>query len=96
MKKAADLVREFCEHNADKYYIYEKYSGKGMFGKQCTGIVVKHGNSFMSMIMELTQFLCDNDFDDMALEFEGVTCDDLGLDTIVYFPYMKGDDGWCM
>ncbi len=90
MMKAVDLVRDFCENNADKYYIYENYSGRGMFGRQCTGVVVKQGNSYMQMLMELTQFLNDNDFDDMALEFEGVSMDELGLDTIVYFPYMKG------
>lgn len=89
--KAVDLVREFCEQNDEKYYVYENYSGRGMFCRQCTGIVVKHGYSYMKMMMELTQFLCDNDFDDLALEFEGIACDDLGLDTIVYFPYMGGD-----
>ncbi len=91
MMKAADLVREFCEQNIDKYYIYENYSGRGMFGRRCTGVVVRNGNSYMSMLMELTRFLCDNDFDDLTLEFEGVSTDDLGMDTIVYFPYMKGD-----
>ena len=91
MMKAVDLVREFCEQNEDKYYIYERYSGRGMFGRNCVGIVVRNGFSHMKMIMELTKFLDENEFDDPALEFEGIAVDDLGLDTIVYFPYMKGD-----
>lgn len=90
--KAADLVREFCEKNEDKYYVYENYSGRGMFGRRCVGVVVRNGNSYMQMMMKLTKFLGDNDFDDFNLEFEGMSVDELGLDTIVYFPYMKEID----
>ncbi len=88
--KAADLVREFCEQNEDNYYVYENYSGRGMLGKKCLGIVVRNGNSYMKMMMELTKYLDENEFDDSALEFEGVAVDDLGLDAIVYFPRMEG------
>ncbi len=88
--KAADLVREFCEQNEEKYYIYENYSGRGMFGRRCTGVVVRNGNSYMKMMMELTKYLGDKDFDDVDLEFEGMSVDELGLDSIVYFPNMRG------
>ncbi len=88
--KAVDLVREFCECNADKYYIYERYSGRGMFGRNCVGIVVKHGNSYIEMMAALTRYFDEHDFDDALLEFEGASADALGLDTIVYFPCMEG------
>lgn len=82
----ADLIKNFCESNDEKYSYYENYSGRGMFGRKCPAIVVKQGSSYMNMIMEFTQFLDSKNFDDSNLECEGIATDDLGLDTIVYFP----------
>ena len=36
--------------------------------------------------MKLTQYLDDNSIEDAGLQMEGVSVDDLGLDTVVYFP----------
>lgn len=87
----ADLIKNFCDNNDEKYSYYENYSGRGMFGRKCLGIVVKQGYSYMQMIMELTKFLDDNNYDDADFELENPAIDDLGLDTIVYFPNCKGD-----
>lgn len=43
----------------------------------------------MEMLMELTKFFDDCGIDDSDLETEGVSCDELGLDTIVYFPKIE-------
>lgn len=89
-----DLIKNFCESNDEKYSYYENYSGRGMFGRKCSGIVVKQGYSYMQMIIELTKFLDDHDFDDADFELENPAIDDLGLDTIVYFPNMKEGTKW--
>lgn len=81
----ADLIKEFCNNN-ENYEYYQGYSGRGMFCRKCPAIVVKQGSSYMNMIMEFTQFLDSKNFDDSNLECEGIATDDLGLDTIVYFP----------
>lgn len=88
--KATDLIRRFCEENSDKYQIYENYSSRWMSGKTCLGVVVRNGNSYLEMLSALTAYL--NDYaNDIDLEFsEGLSADNLGLDTIVYFPHIKG------
>jgi hypothetical protein len=84
----ADLIRQFCD-SYEEYGVCENYSGRGMFGALCMGIVVKRGYSYMTMMYQLTKFLDDNEFEDASLEMEGVATDELGLDTIVYFPHMR-------
>lgn len=55
----ADAIRQFVEQSGDKYSIYENYSGRGMFGRKCLGVVVKNGYSYMEMLMDLTRCLDD-------------------------------------
>lgn len=83
-------IRNFVEKNP-KYSIYENYSGRGMFGRECLGVVVKQGYSFMDFIINLTRYMDDNDVDDIDFKLEGATYDNLGLDTIVYFPNIGGN-----
>lgn len=83
--KIAEGIRQFVSDNT-QYSLYEGYSGRGMFGRKCLGVVVKQGNSFMEFLMDLTRYLEQNDIEDTNLDLEGVSYDDLGLDTIVYFP----------
>lgn len=84
----ADGIRSFVE-SSENYTIYEGYSGRGMFGKTCLGVIVSHGSSFMDFFMQLTQYLDKQDIDDVDCELEGASYDELGLDTIVYFPSIK-------
>lgn len=60
-----------------------------MFGRKCLGVVVRNGYSYIEMLMNLTHYFDECDLEDEDLELEGVAVDDLGLDTIVYFPNMK-------
>lgn len=85
-----ESIRNFVEDNP-QYSIYENYSGRGMFGRKCLGVVVKQGYSFMDFIIKLTKYLDDNGFEDVDFSLEGVSYDALGLDTIVYFPNIGGD-----
>lgn len=87
--KVSDLIRKFCEENSDKYEVYEGYSGRFMFGRTCLGVIVKMGYSEIEFIIKLTDYL-NNYLDVIDLEFaEGISMDNLGLDTIVYFPKLK-------
>lgn len=82
------LIEEFCEMHNDYIFYEGGYSGRGMFGKKCVGIIVREGASYMQMLMELTRFLEQKDFDDTALELSTPAVDSLGLDCIVYFPHI--------
>lgn len=95
--KAADYIRKFVSENEDKYEIYEGYSGRGMFGRTCLGIIVRNGNSPMELMMNLTCYLNENTSDDKDFDlgaFEGMSTDNLGKDSIVYFPSIQGQLIW--
>ena len=90
--KVSDLIREFCEIHSDKYSVYENYSSRFMFGAKCMGIIVRQGNSFMAMIAELTSYLDEYADEIDGTPFENVSYDNLGLDMIVYFPFISDDE----
>ena len=85
----ADCIRNFVEEH-EEYSLYEGYSGRFMFGKACLGVVVAEGNSYMSFLMELTEYMCQQNVEDKDLALDGVSCDSLGKDTIVYVPRIEG------
>lgn len=84
-----ESIRNFVDEN-EGYEIYENYSGRGMFGRTCLGVVVRQGYSFMDFLMKLTKYMDDNGVEDTDFSLEGVSYDALGLDTIVYFPNLGG------
>lgn len=83
-----EAIKSYVDKN-ESYEIYEGYSGRGMFGKTCLGVVVKQGYSFMDFLMKLTKYMDDNNVDDVDFKLEGTTYDNLGLDTVVYFPNIR-------
>ena len=84
-----EAIKNFISEN-EQYSLYENYSGRYMFGRKCLGVIVKQGYSFMDFIINLTRYLDDNDVDDIDFKLEGATYDNLGLDTVVYFPNIGG------
>lgn len=87
--KIAEGIRQFVSENT-QYSLYEGYSGRGMFGKKCLGVVVRSGDSFMDFLIELTKYLDEQGIEDMDCELESASYDDLGKDTCVYFPRIGG------
>ena len=84
-----EAIKNFVNEN-NQYELYENYSGRCMFGRTCLGLIVQQNDSFMDFIIKLTKYLDDNDVDDVDFKLEGATYDNLGLDTIVYFPNIGG------
>lgn len=84
-----EAIKNFVNEN-NQYELYENYSGRCMFGRTCLGVIVQQNDSFMDFIIKLTKYLDDNDVDDIDFKLEGATYDNLGLDTIVYFPNIGG------
>ena len=87
--KIAEGIRQFVSDNT-QYSLYEGYSGRGMFGKKCLGVVVRSGDSFIAFLIALTKYLDEQGIEDMDCELESASYDDLGKDTIVYFPRIGG------
>ena len=45
----------------------------------------------MDFIINITRYRDDNDVEDADFKLEGAAYDNLGLDTVVYFPNIGGD-----
>lgn len=83
-----ELIRNFVKEH-DNYGICENYSGKGTSGRNCIGIVVSQGDSYMQCLTELTRYLDNQQYDDADFRLEGISVDETGSDYIVYFPNIE-------
>ena len=66
-----EAIRNYVDEN-DQYELYEGYSGRGMFGRKCLGVVVKQCCSFMDFIINLTRYMDDNDVEDAVIRRAGI------------------------
>lgn len=89
-----DAIEEFCDENG--YDFRDDYSGRGMFGEKCIGIVVDPAahsvvaNSVAEISAVLNDYLEDLGFDREARKFLRKSCtDSMGLDVIVYYPSLS-------
>lgn len=80
-----EYIKLFCEEQG--YEFYPNYSGRGMFGKRCVGIVC--GNVCRCMI-ELCAYLQLKGVVIEVNNFTSVCYDNMGKDMIVYFPNIEG------
>lgn len=87
-----ELVKSFCSEIG--YDFYPAYSGRGMFGATCPGIV--HGESLFALGVQLTGYiletLSDHESGEVVQEMLRVAGqaqeDGMGLRHILYFPSM--------
>lgn len=70
------------------------YSGRFMYGDTCLGFVVDRDTSLYGTIANLAASLADDGapLDDITILFSGMRSDDLGLDTICYFPHVDAPE----
>lgn len=77
-----------------------KYSGRGMYGKSCLGVIISRGESFGDLFAHIIEGMEYFDVDgltkeDLIMGIQTMEYDSMGMDTIVYFrkvPYMESDD----
>lgn len=86
-----DLLQAFCMDF--EYDYYPDYSGRGMYGRHCPGIV--HGEGQLAIGVQLTAYVAEHcaDLDEatdtltsLAHLVNGACVDSLGLRQILYFP----------
>ncbi len=65
------------------------YSGRGMYGKNCLGVVIGEFNQFLSGIFDSVARSEDPQAtaDILSNAFRSMRQDSMGYDIIVYFPY---------
>lgn len=80
MEDIIELIQLFCIQKGCKYR--DNYSGRGMFGRTCAGIVTNNANRTIGKLIE---YLVRQGID--YEEALGNICtDNMGLGFIVYFP----------
>lgn len=87
-KQTIAIIKEFCEDNG--YEFRDDYSGRGMYGKICVGIVGDFNPLWL--VLCLADVIRDSVTDDdiCAEDFLGEPRQDsMGKQIIVYFPKLE-------
>lgn len=100
MKISDKLLKLIVDlHDEEDFQVRVNYSGRGMFGEECLGIV---GSDTTTVIYKIMEVIMDEygDEKDTQLELfhelaemlsDGSEQDSMGLQCIVYFPYVEID-----
>lgn len=80
-----NLIRAFCEERGNRFR--DDYSGRSMYGSRCVGIVTESNS--LSEIVALCDYLRDNGVESCEEVLEIIREDNMGYDTIIYFPYLQ-------
>lgn len=85
----------------DAGYSVQPYSGRGMYGKKCLGVVVKQGKELGNFIGDILEELSRAEYTDplqytnalvqLSEDFQNLRQDNLGISTIIYFPNVSFD-----
>lgn len=80
----AEVIKNFCEDY--DYTFYSDYSGRCMYGRRCVGIVCDNA---MDTLVQLCDAIRDSsEYESAYDELGSPRVDSLGLETILYFPYV--------
>lgn len=88
MNNIKTFIEEFCEEQELDYR--EDYSGRGMFGDGCVGIVCDNP---LSTLSELFAYIIDSDDSISGCEVQDALGkpeeDNMGMRNILYFPKLR-------
>lgn len=90
-------LSDFLSDNTDVDYredddlgVFRTYSGRGMYGKQCVGIVVSGGGATFELAFGLSAWVQQADVDfELGEAFKRPLTDSMGYDIIVYWPSIE-------
>lgn len=101
MKISDKLLKLIVDlHDEEDFLVKVDYSGRGMFGKECLGVIGSDTATVIHKIMDsIMNKYCDEKDTQLELFHElteilsgGCKQDSMGLDCIVYFPYVEIDE----
>lgn len=81
MKTLGEIIRKLCKDN--DLECRDNYSGRGMYGKTCYGIVT---DNIFYVVTTLCDMIRDEGYESATGIIGEVRTDSMGLDKIVYFP----------
>ena len=87
--KEAQAIQSACD-DLD-FRVYEQYSGRAMYGKNCFGIVTGAPGAELKLVVQLLQNVDNDEEKDIVMELlenmsECVSSDSMGRDAIYYYP----------
>lgn len=83
-----EIIVEAAESaNIDPDNIRGDYSGRGMYGSTCFGVIVANMSEFLRFMLEIERTDCGFDYTNYLADW--VNQDSMGYDTIYYFPGVK-------
>ena len=89
-------ANEFFCFLEDNGFEPRKYSGRGMFGAQCVGVIQTKGTpsvlvqiGYLIGMDEGGTFYSESDKEEFVEQVANYSSDNFGHDTIYYWPYMK-------
>lgn len=94
----ADVLNEIANLLAmtDAGKVYKEYSGRGMFGDTCFGITINRyfGSQFKLAMMLMGEEMIQTHMLEHPTQWACCSWDNMGLDTIIYFPELVCDPEW--
>lgn len=89
--KMQAMLSEICSDSGDVQF-HNFYSGRGMYRKQCIGIVGDH--SYINQVLgeAIKQCKDDPDFDEIVDALLNYKMDNMGLSLIAYWPELAPMD----
>jgi hypothetical protein len=87
-KKLAETLKNMMENNGEEAEIYEDYSGRAMYGKTTTGLVIDHAALLLTVIIADAADLTNDDPEwgpvSMFENTKQLKMDNMGTQTIIY------------
>lgn len=81
--KVAEIIADCCDGE-----VYENYSGRGMFGKKTTGVVINSPTDVITHLLrnihDISDEMLEAEDECSDLEINDISMDNLGLNTIIY------------
>ncbi len=86
MTQEQQRAKDFIDAASSAGYNVRSYSGRGMYGDSCLGIVAD--NVIATVVNVLLNINIDEQYDFLDV-FESARTDSMGMSDIVYFPKLK-------
>lgn len=80
----AKVLVNIVEESGEQASIYDRYSGRGMYGDTTTGIVIDHLLYLTMALITQAHLLVDENGDAIFVDIEQLRCDNLGKQFILY------------
>jgi len=82
--KLAKTLQGLMEDTGEYAEIFYDYSGRCMYGKSTTGLIVKHIELLIAVIIESPDRFVDDDSDPVFPDVGKIRFDNVGAEKIVY------------